>query len=147
MMGIYLVNLVQPVFIGGQLSHEGLVLLPLAVEVSGLIIGHVLSCQHLLIYPQSQLQRRGWKKRLINHTKATFGHHWIHPVGGTVIHWHGLYERVIFLSVTQEGLCLIIIALYFVLLLLVHPVGSAAALCCPSVYPAAHWQLVCSSGV
>lgn len=70
MMGIYLVNLVQPVFIRGQLSHEGLVLLPLAVEVSGLIIGHVLSRQHLLIYPQCQLQRRGWKRRLINHTKA-----------------------------------------------------------------------------
>lgn len=70
MMGIYFVNLVQPIFVGGQLSHESLVLLPLAVEVSGLIIGHVLSSQHLLIYPQCQLQRRGWKRRLIKSHKG-----------------------------------------------------------------------------
>lgn len=63
-----------------------------------------------------------------------------------MVHWCSLYVCVIFLH-QSEGLCLIIITLYFVLLPLVHPEGSAAALYYPSVWPAAHWQLVCSSGV
>ncbi len=51
----HLIDFVQPVFVGGQLCHEGLMFLPLAVKISGLIIRHVLCCQHLLIDPQRQL--------------------------------------------------------------------------------------------
>lgn len=39
---LYLLDLVQPLFVGLQLSHEGLVLQPLAVQVPGLVISHVL---------------------------------------------------------------------------------------------------------
>ena len=53
----YLVHLVQPVLIGSQLSHERLVLLPLCVQVAGLVIGHVLGRQHLLINPEFQLDQ------------------------------------------------------------------------------------------
>lgn len=57
----HLVHLVQPVLVGGQLSHERLVLLPLGVQVAGLVVGHVLGRQHLLIDPELQLdgQRPG----------------------------------------------------------------------------------------
>lgn len=60
----HLVHLVQPVLVGGQLSHERLVLLPLGVQVAGLVIGHVLGRQHLLIDPELQLdgQRPGREK-------------------------------------------------------------------------------------
>lgn len=54
----HLVHLVQPVLIGGQLSHERLVLLPLGVQVAGLVVGHVLGRQHLLIDPEFQLDRQ-----------------------------------------------------------------------------------------
>lgn len=53
----YLLDLVQPLFVGLQLGHEGLVLQPLAVQVSGLVVAHVLSREHLLIDPQRQLQQ------------------------------------------------------------------------------------------
>lgn len=51
-----LFDLLQPLFVGLQLSHKGLVFQPLAVEVPGLIISHVLSRQHLLTDPKRQLQ-------------------------------------------------------------------------------------------
>lgn len=53
----YLVHLVQPVLVGGQLGHERLVLLPLGVQVAGLVVGHVLGRQHLLVDPEFQLER------------------------------------------------------------------------------------------
>lgn len=53
-----LIHFVEPVLVGGQLSHEGLVFEPLAVKVPGLIIRRILSCQHLLIDPHSQLYSR-----------------------------------------------------------------------------------------
>ena len=52
----HLLDLVQPLLVGLQLGHEGLVLQPLAVEVPGLVVGHVLGRQHLLTDPQGQLQ-------------------------------------------------------------------------------------------
>lgn len=48
----HLFDLLQPLFVGLQLGHEGLVFQPLAVEVPGLIISHVLSRQHLLADPK-----------------------------------------------------------------------------------------------
>lgn len=51
-----LIDFVEPAFVRGQLGHEGLVLEPLAVQVAGLIVGRVLSCQHLLVDPESQLE-------------------------------------------------------------------------------------------
>lgn len=51
----YLVHFVQPVLVGCQLSHECLVFLPLGVQVACLVVGHVLSCQHLLVNPEFQL--------------------------------------------------------------------------------------------
>lgn len=52
----HLFDLLQPLFVGLQLGHKGLVFQPLAVEVPGLIISHVLSCQHLLADPKRQLE-------------------------------------------------------------------------------------------
>ena len=54
----YLLDLVQPLLVGLQLGHEGLMFQPLAVEVPGLVVRRVLSRQHLLVDPQSQLERR-----------------------------------------------------------------------------------------
>lgn len=51
----YLLDLVQPLFVGLKFGHEGLVFQPLAVQVPGLVVGHVLSCEHLLVDPQRQL--------------------------------------------------------------------------------------------
>lgn len=48
----HLFDLLQPLFVGLQLGHKGLVFEPLAVEVPGLIISHVLSRQHLLADPK-----------------------------------------------------------------------------------------------
>lgn len=53
-----LIHFVKPTLVRGQLSHEGLMLQPFAVEVPGLIVRRVLSRQHLLIDPQSQLRGR-----------------------------------------------------------------------------------------
>lgn len=51
-----LVHFVEPTLVRRQLRHEGLMLQPFAVEVPGLIVRRVLSRQHLLIDPQSQLE-------------------------------------------------------------------------------------------
>lgn len=51
-----LVHLVEPTLVRRQLRHEGLMFQPFAVEVPGLIVRRVLSRQHLLIDPQSQLE-------------------------------------------------------------------------------------------
>lgn len=53
-----LVHFIKPALVGSQLSHEGLVFEPFAVKVPCLIIRCVLSRQHLLIDPQSQLKQK-----------------------------------------------------------------------------------------
>lgn len=53
-----LVHFIKPALVGSQLSHEGLVFEPFAVKVPRLIIRCVLSRQHLLIDPQSQLKQK-----------------------------------------------------------------------------------------
>lgn len=54
----YLVYFGQPVLVGRQLGHEGLMLQPFAVEVPGLVVRRVLSCQHLLVDPHGELRQR-----------------------------------------------------------------------------------------
>lgn len=60
----YLLDFVQPLFVGLELGHERLVLQPLAVQVSGLVVRQVLSCEHLLTDPQGQLCRQTQTDRL-----------------------------------------------------------------------------------
>lgn len=64
-----LVDFVEPVLVGGQLSHEGLMLQPLAVEVPGLVVRRVLSRQHLLVDPHGQLERAEERVRQPNPTQ------------------------------------------------------------------------------
>lgn len=54
----YLFNLLQPLFVGCKFCHECLMLQPLAVQVPRLIIGHILGCEHLLIDPEGELERK-----------------------------------------------------------------------------------------
>lgn len=60
----HLVDFVEPVLIGRQFGHEGLVLLPPAVQIPCPVVRGVLSGQHLLVYPQGELREgRRLKKR------------------------------------------------------------------------------------
>ena len=58
LLASYLLDLIQPLLVGLQLGHEGLVFQPLAVEVPGLVVRHVLGRQHLLVDPQGQLEKQ-----------------------------------------------------------------------------------------